>query len=193
MDLNADNLVDAVNTLIEQGYVNTFAVENGELIDVSLDMMLKQDSYTVDSAFKFETAPDSGDASNVYAISVNGGATKGLLIDAFDYIDQLCPDLVQEKLRSAETTTVNENSATAPMRYGLRKIYKAAFDVSPDRYVLRMGFPDFPECPFGQTFSMLGFDQAAQEYVWLVSSIIRDDRLIRVAYNEDLETADDLA
>jgi hypothetical protein len=51
-----------------------------------------------------------------------------------------------------------------------------------ERYVLREGFPDFPPCPFGQSFSILGFDTAEQEYVWLVTSIIRDPRLIRVPY-----------
>jgi len=48
--------------------------------------------------------------------------------------------------------------------------------------VLRIGFPDFAPCPFGQAFSMLGFDTAEQSYVWLVTSILRDSRLERVPY-----------
>jgi len=47
---------------------------------------------------------------------------------------------------------------------------------------LQQCLPDFPPCPFGQSFSILGFDTAEQEYVWLVTSIIRDPRLIRVPY-----------
>ena len=43
-------------------------------------------------------------------------------------------------------------------------------------------FDDFPPCPFGQSFSMLGFDTAEQSYVWLVTSILRDSRLERVLY-----------
>jgi hypothetical protein len=34
----------------------------------------------------------------------------------------------------------------------------------------------------GITFSMLGFDEQAQEYVWLATSILKDSRLKRVEY-----------
>ena len=67
-------------------------------------------------------------------------------------------------------------------RYGLRKVYKREFDRDPERYVLRIDYPDFPECPFGESFSMLGFDTAEQTYVWLVTSILRDSRLNRIPY-----------
>ena len=49
--------------------------------------------------------------------------------------------------------------------------------------------PDFPACPFGGAFNILGFDTAEQTYVWLVTSIIRDPRLIRIPYQgEDVVT-----
>jgi hypothetical protein len=64
-----------------------------------------------------------------------------------------------------------------PSRYGLRKSYNNEFDRDPERYVLRVGYPDFPECPFGESVSVLGFDTAKQTYVWLVTSILRDPRL----------------
>lgn len=67
-------------------------------------------------------------------------------------------------------------------RYGVRKVRKSEFNADPGRYVLRLGFPDFPECPFGQGFTMLGFDTARQEYVWLVTKIIGDERLQRVPF-----------
>lgn len=73
--------------------------------------------------------------------------------------------------------------------FDLRKVYKAEFESDPERYVLREGFPDFPACPFGGAFSILGFDTAEQTYVWLVTSIIRDPRLIRIPYQgEDVIT-----
>lgn len=46
----------------------------------------------------------------------------------------------------------------------------------------RENYPDFPTCPFGNAFSILGFDVAEQTYVWLVTSILRDTRLIRVPW-----------
>ena len=69
---------------------------------------------------------------------------------------------------------------TATVR--ISKVFKDEFHRDPERYVLREGFPDFPSCPFGGGFSILGFDTAEQDYVWLVTSIIRDPRLIRVPY-----------
>jgi hypothetical protein len=36
--------------------------------------------------------------------------------------------------------------------------------------------------PFAQYFSVLGFDTAEQRYVWLVTSILCDQRLARVPY-----------
>ncbi|GGC76085.1 hypothetical protein GCM10010994_38090 [Chelatococcus reniformis] len=62
------------------------------------------------------------------------------------------------------------------------RLFKEEFNGDPGRFVLRIGFPDFPHCPFGQAFSMLGFDTAEQSYVWLVTSIVRDSRLERVPY-----------
>lgn len=71
--------------------------------------------------------------------------------------------------------------ANAPSN-GLRKVYKNEFDRDPERYVLRIGYPDSPECPFGESFSVLGFDTAEQTYVWLVTSVLRDSRLNRIPY-----------
>ena len=71
-----------------------------------------------------------------------------------------------------------------PSRYGLRKIYKSEFEQARERFVLRIDFPDFPPCPFGQSFSVLVFDTAEQQYVWLITSILRDSRLAKVSYQE---------
>jgi hypothetical protein len=40
----------------------------------------------------------------------------------------------------------------------------------------------FSGMPVRGAFSILGFDTAEQTYVWLVTSIIRDPRLIRIPY-----------
>jgi hypothetical protein len=48
--------------------------------------------------------------------------------------------------------------------------------------VLRTGFPDFPECPAGIAFSMLGFDEQTQQYIWLATSILKNSRLKKVKY-----------
>ena len=45
------------------------------------------------------------------------------------------------------------------------------------------GYPDFPACPFGQGFTMLGYDTTDEEYVWLATKVLKDDRLQHVPYN----------
>ncbi|WP_245497783.1 hypothetical protein [Rhizobium ruizarguesonis] len=108
---------------------------------------------------------------------------KGLLIDAFDRLDQDCSAELFERL-SAERRTKRIAQPDVPSRYGLRKIYKSEFGQDTERFVLRVDFPGFPPCPFGHSFSVLGFDTAEQQYVWLVTSIMRDSRLARIPYQE---------
>lgn len=67
-------------------------------------------------------------------------------------------------------------------KYGVRKVLKAEFNIEPGRYELREEFPDFPYCPFDNRFTILGFDKKNQEYVWLVTSILRDKRLKKISY-----------
>ena len=98
-----------------------------------------------------ESGPDAGDASNVYAISDQKTHSKGLLIDAFDIFDEICDRGLAERLVENRYTEFVEDS-DVPCRYGLRKVYKNEFDRDPERYVLRIGYPDFPECPFGELF-----------------------------------------
>ena len=57
------------------------------------------------------------------------------------------------------------------------KVYKSKFNEDPGRYELRKSYLDFPSCPYGESFSMLGYDRLENKYVWLVSSIIKDTRL----------------
>ena len=102
-------------------------------------------------------------------------------VDAFDIFDEICDRGLAKRLLESRCTEFVEDS-DVPSRYGLRKVYKNEFDRDPERYVLRIGYPDFPECPFGETFSVLGFDTAEQTYVWLVTSILRDSRLNRIPY-----------
>ena len=75
-----------------------------------------------------------------------------------------------------------------PSRNGLRKIYKSEFDEDFERFVLRIGYPNFPKRTSGKTATMLGFDTAEQTYVWSVPSIIRDPRL---PYHGEFATDDE--
>lgn len=173
----SNNVVDAVKELIAKGYTHDYRLHGGKLTDASTNTRLKFDDFRVEAAFRFESAPDSGDGSNLYAIASRSGACKGLLIDAFDLFDSDENRDALRKLDAPVAVPAFDNSADAPMKYGVRKVFKEEFNEKPDRFVLRKGFPDFPECPFGQAFTMLGYDTQEHQYVWLVTSIIRDPRL----------------
>jgi hypothetical protein len=181
------NIVDAAKTYLQRGYSHDFRVSDGALHDVTTGRPLDPANIQVDAAYRFEIEPGSGDASNFYALVDRTNGTKGLLTDAFDLLGDGSTPLL--KRLSQDRKAVEENQAGVPTRYGVRKVSKHEFNEEPERYVLRLDFPDFPACPFGDSFSMLGFDTSEQTYVWLATGILRDERLIRVPY-QDAETPD---
>lgn len=184
------DFVEAVKSFVAKGYDREYRVRDGHLFDLGRGTALEACLLSVDAAWRLETGSDGEDASNVYAITDPATGHKGLLIDAFDVFDEICDkDLSEHLLAHRETAQAADQDV--PMKYGLRKIYKAEFDRDPTRYVLREGFPDVPPCPFGEVFSILGFDTAEQSYVWLVTSIMRDSRLIRIPYQGDDVVSDE--
>lgn len=177
----ATNIIDTAKEFLDRGYSHDFRIDGGRLHDVTVDRQVDLQDIHVDAAYRFELSPDSHDASNLYAITDRKHGTKGLLIDAFDLLEATA-DAPLTRLLSKTQEPRRDDEADVPTRFGLRKVAKAEFENDPDRYVLRIGFPDFPECPFGESFSMLGFDTAEQTYVWLATKILRDDRLVRVPF-----------
>jgi hypothetical protein len=173
-------MIDTVKTFLDRGYSHDLRSDGRALHDLTVDRRIELQDIQVDAAYRFET-PGANDASNVYAITDRKRGTKGLLIDAFDLFEATGETPLRTLLSKTQEPRPDD-AAEAPTRFGLRKVAKAEFEDDPDRYVLRIGFPDFPECPFGESFSMLGFDTAEQTYVWLATKILRDDRLLRVPY-----------
>jgi hypothetical protein len=73
---------------------------------------------------------------------------------------------------------VEKDKPSADLKFGyLPRVHKDTFTKDTNRYVLRRGFPDFPSCPFGGDFSMLGYDTKQNIYVWLSKSIIKSKDL----------------
>jgi hypothetical protein len=177
----ASNIIDTAKAFLDRGYSHDFRSVHGTLRDVTVDRQIDLRDIDVDAAYRFELSPGLNDASNFYAITDRKHGTKGLLIDAFDLLEAT-GDTPLTTLLSKTQELRRDDEAEAPTRFGLRKVAKSEFEDDPDRYVLRIGFPDFPECPFGESFSMLGFDTAEQTYVWLATKILRDDRLLRVPF-----------
>jgi hypothetical protein len=181
MRLKVADVVAAVSQLVAQGYEREFRIKDGRLFDLARNFAMDPQDIHVDTALRLASGRDGEDASNIYAISDQRSHSKGLLIDAFDIFDEICARGLADRLVESRNVEIVEDR-DVPSRYGLRKVYKSEFESDPERYVLRMDYPDFPECPFGESFSMLGFDTAEQTYVWLVTSILRDSRLSRIPY-----------
>ncbi|MBE2992673.1 hypothetical protein IFR23_11670 [Sphingomonas sp. CFBP 13603] len=175
------DVLEAVQAFVAKGYDHEYRVKDSTLVDLELGSTIEACTIRVDAALRLESGEDGEDASNIYAITDPATGHRGLLIDAFDVFHEICPRDLSERL-VADRETVAARDRDAPTKHGLRKVFKDEFHRDPERYVLREGFPDFPSCPFGGGFSILGFDTAEQDYVWLVTSIIRDPRLIRVPY-----------
>ncbi len=190
MTSQVTDVLEAVRSFVAKGYDREYRIKDGALFDLELGSTLDACTLSVDAALRLESGSDAEDASNIYAITDPATGHKGLLIDAFDVFDELCHRDLSERL-IAHRETAPAGDQDVPMKFGLRKIYKAEFERDPERYVLREGFPDVPPCPFGEHFSILGFDTAEQSYVWLVTSIMRDARLIRVPYQGEDVTRDE--
>lgn len=95
-----------------------------------------------------------------------------------DSFESLPDNFVNNKIRNVKPTVLTHEDTNAELKFGfIPKVHKSKFNENPHRYELRKNFPDFPKCPFGQSFSMLGYDKELGRYVWLVTSIIRDERL----------------
>lgn len=184
MKLDATDAVAAMNELVALGFTHDFRFREGALYDLRSDQPLDPAAVNLVAVFRFEADPGADDASNVFALSVDGGQRKGFLVDAFDLRGESASAALAGLLGATPDHTRSHGSGASELRYGLRKVRKADFDADPERYVLRLDFPDFPPCPFGQGFAMLGFDTAQQEYVWLATRILRDERLRRIPYSE---------
>lgn len=127
----------------------------------------------------------------MYGISIPKKEIKGILIDVFDTLSSLEDNSVIHKILSTETTVLTHEDSHPDLKFGfLPKVHKSKFNEAPHRYELRMHFPDFPACPFAQNFSMLGYDNKLKEYVWLTTSILKDERLSTVHYIHESDSDD---
>ena len=181
MRLEAVNIVGAVSWIVNKGYDREYRIKDGHLFDLALNCPLDPSGIHVGTALRLESRPNAGDASVVYAILDQKTLSKGLLIDVFDIFDEICDRGLAERLAENRYTEFVEDR-DVPDRYGIRKVYKNELGRDPERYVLRVGDPDVPECPFDEPFSVLGFDTAEQTYAWLATSILRDSRLNQIPY-----------
>lgn len=184
-----NNIVKVINELHKLGFTEEFRIIDEKLYWVKNLVKYNDDEFEVDYAYRFESSDTPEDSSLIYGISISKKGIKGILIDAFDTLYSLEDNFIVHKIRSAVPTLLTHEDTNSDLKFDLLpKVHKSKFNQAPHRYVLRKDFPDFPPCPFAQSFSMLGYDKELKEYVWLATSILKDERLETIYYKQEAQS-----
>lgn len=183
MALNETDLITVVEELRLKGYTDTFTIENNTLISEKLKMAFKEKDFIIEGGYLFDIDEQPFDTQYLFTVHIPAQGLRGLLIDLLGMYYYMEEQPITEVLRKTPLLTYLFDDKSTHLKYGLRKITPFDYNVDKSRYVLRVGFPDFPVCPAGTAFSMLGFDQQKKEYVWLTTKILKDKSLKRVQYD----------
>ena len=185
MALNENDLVKVVNELRLKGYADNFIIKDNLIFSTGMNQGFGKDDVTIDGAYQFDISEDAFDTQNLFAVFVPEYQLRGLIIDLLGMYFYMEDQPITKILRDAPLVTYIFDDQDPYLKYGLKKITSSDFDEDSDRYVLRVGFPDFQKCPVGTAFTMLGFDEQTQQYVWLATNILKDNRLKRVEFNTE--------
>jgi hypothetical protein len=183
MALYETDLVKVVDELRLKGYSDNFVIKNNLIFSTSMNRGFEEEDVIIEGAYQFDISEEAFDTQNLFAVFIPKYELRGLIIDLLGMYFYMEDPTVSRILRTEPLVTYHFDDDEPSVKYGLRKIAPSEFDANSNRYVLRIGFPDFPVCPVGIAFSMLGFDEQSHEYVWLVTSILTDSRLKKIEYN----------
>jgi len=160
--------------LLTFGYADNITYENSQLCIGDKEVNLTSDSlFFVDAGFRVADM-------YIFALSSPINKIKGLVSLNLEAYQALMASAYADKFNIS--IEQNPTKVVIGRQYGMRKILKSEFD--PSRYILHKGFPDFPACPYGHTFKMLGYDRLKNEYVRLASSILKEASLEKIDYKE---------
>lgn len=184
MALNENDLVKVVDELRLKGYTDNFIIQDNLVFSTNMNQGFVEDEVIIEGAYQFDISEDAFDTQNLFAVFIPKYQLRGLIIDLLGMYFYLEDQPITKILRDAPPVSYVFNSQYPDMKYGLKKITPSEFNADSNRYVLRIGFPDFPECPAGTAFTMLGFDKQTQQYVWLATSILKKGQVKRIEFNE---------
>lgn len=182
MPLYENDLVKVVDELRHKGYSDNFIIKDNLIFSTGLKQGFPEEDVVIEGAYQFDITEEAFDTQNLFAIFIPKYELRGLIIDLLGIYFYMEDQTISRILRNVPLVTYIFDDDEPYIKYGLKKVSPSEFDANSNRYVLRIGYPDFPECPVGIAFSMLGFDEQTQEYIWLVTSILKDSRLKRVEY-----------
>lgn len=182
MTLNENDLINVVDELRLKGYTEIFIIKDNLVYSAKLNRGFREEEVIIDGAYRFDVTEDAFDTQYLFAIYVPQYRLRGLIVDLLGTYYYMEEQPITKILRAAKMNNYIFDDQNPYEKYGLRKITPADFDVDSKRYVLRIGYPDYPACPVGTDFTMLGFDELTQEYVWLSTTILKDRRLKKVEF-----------
>lgn len=182
MALYENDLIKVVNELRLKGYSDNFVIMDNLIFSTGLNQGFEEEDVIIEGAYQFDISEEAFDTQNLFAIFIPKYELRGLIIDLLGMYFYMEDQTISRILRSVPLVTYMFDDEEPYIKYGLRRVSPSEFNADSNRYVLRIGFPDFPECPVGIAFSMLGFDKQTKEYIWLTTSILKDSRLKRELY-----------
>lgn len=182
MELYENDLIKVVDELRLKGYADNFVIKDNMMFSTGINQGFEEEDVIIEGAYEFNISEEALDTQNLFAVFIPKYELRGLIIDLLGMYLYMEDQPISHILRNVPLVTYIFDNDDPYFKYGLRKVSPSEFDANHHRYVLRIGFPDFPQCPMGIAFSMLGFDEQIQEYIWLAISILKDDRLKRVEY-----------
>jgi hypothetical protein len=182
MALYENDIVKVVDELRLKGYSNDFVIKDNLIFSINMNRGFGEEDVIIEGGYQFDIIENAFDTQYLFAVFIPKYELRGLIIDLLGVYFYSEDQTISRILRKVSLVTYIFDNDEPYIKYGLRKVSPSEFDANTNRYVLRIGFPDFPACPVGVAFSMLGFDEQAQEYIWLSTSILKDSRLKRVEY-----------
>lgn len=183
MTLNEDDLVAVVEELRLKGYTDNFIIKDNLIFSTNTNQGFKEEDVIIEGGYQFDVTENAFDTQYLFAVSVPRRELRGLVIDLLGAYFYLEEQPITKMLRDAFMFSYIFDDKDPYLKYGLKKITPSDFNLDSDRYVLRIGFHDYPACPVGTDFTMLGFDEQTQQYVWLSTSILNDNRLKKIEFN----------
>ena len=92
-----DNLVEGINELKKQGYVEDFGLKKNCLECRSGKFKVFHDEFEIDKSFRIEGDSSADDSSILYAISSAKHSLKGILINAYSiYSDDMTNEMLKK-------------------------------------------------------------------------------------------------
>lgn len=98
---NYDNLIEGINGLKEQGYVEDFNLKENCIECRRNQYKIFHNEFEIDKVFRFEGDSSPDDSSILYAISSEKYGLKGIMINSYGIYTEVIADEMLTKLKFA--------------------------------------------------------------------------------------------